>query len=321
MGTRSSLVEARMKDKTKCHKHLIFVLNKYRRATHAPPSRRHRAAIAPGLALALAPFLGPVSEVGRPWSAPHTGQPTFRYPGSLPAHGVRPAADPPQLRRSVPRAACRCDLVPTWATARWVQLLSAEYPTLAFHSSLTNSFGAQGSPRYRPRPWHGYPHQLSAPLARLLTRTLGYDRQARFAVRALQARARSSSCCGSSRGSTPTRSRSPSASSVTCPRRAAPRQPPETALLSDALRRCICIACAVRPPGVCRAAPDAGGQDVAHYNGTLAGYPNVGKSSVINTLRAKKVPLPLTIAHYTGLCGSLRYSTVLCGTLRAKKVL
>jgi nuclear GTP-binding protein len=35
----------------------------------------------------------------------------------------------------------RCDLVPTWATARWVQLLSAEYPTLAFHSSLTNSFG------------------------------------------------------------------------------------------------------------------------------------------------------------------------------------
>ena len=59
----------------------------------------------------------------------------------------------------------------------------------------------------------------------------------------------------------------------------------------------------------------------AHYNGTLAGYPNVGKSSVINTLRAKKVPLPLTIAHYTGLCGTLRYSTVLCGTLRAKKVL
>jgi ribosome biogenesis GTPase A len=28
IGTRSSLVEARMKDKTKCHKHLIFVLNK-----------------------------------------------------------------------------------------------------------------------------------------------------------------------------------------------------------------------------------------------------------------------------------------------------
>jgi hypothetical protein len=38
MGTRSSLVEARMKDKTKCHKHLIFVLNKYAHA-HALPLR------------------------------------------------------------------------------------------------------------------------------------------------------------------------------------------------------------------------------------------------------------------------------------------
>eukprot|EP01096_Ripella_sp_DP13-Kostka_P012105 TRINITY_DN498_c0_g1_i1.p1 TRINITY_DN498_c0_g1~~TRINITY_DN498_c0_g1_i1.p1 ORF type:complete len:890 (+),score=478.58 TRINITY_DN498_c0_g1_i1:167-2671(+) len=35
----------------------------------------------------------------------------------------------------------KCDLVPTWVTARWVQLLSREYPTLAFHASLNNSFG------------------------------------------------------------------------------------------------------------------------------------------------------------------------------------
>lgn len=35
----------------------------------------------------------------------------------------------------------KCDLVPTWATRRWVQKLSKEYPTLAFHASLTNSFG------------------------------------------------------------------------------------------------------------------------------------------------------------------------------------
>ena len=35
----------------------------------------------------------------------------------------------------------KCDLVPTWATARWVKVLSQEYPTLAFHASLTNSFG------------------------------------------------------------------------------------------------------------------------------------------------------------------------------------
>ncbi|XP_054855458.1 nucleolar GTP-binding protein 2 [Eublepharis macularius] len=35
----------------------------------------------------------------------------------------------------------KCDLVPTWATRRWVALLSREYPTLAFHASLTNPFG------------------------------------------------------------------------------------------------------------------------------------------------------------------------------------
>ncbi|KAJ3190259.1 GTPase required for pre-60S ribosomal subunit nuclear export and maturation [Gaertneriomyces sp. JEL0708] len=35
----------------------------------------------------------------------------------------------------------KCDLVPTWVTARWVKVLSKEYPTLAFHASITNSFG------------------------------------------------------------------------------------------------------------------------------------------------------------------------------------
>ncbi|KAI8849280.1 NUC091 domain-containing protein [Chytridium lagenaria] len=35
----------------------------------------------------------------------------------------------------------KCDLVPTWATAKWVQALSREYPTLAFHASINNSFG------------------------------------------------------------------------------------------------------------------------------------------------------------------------------------
>ncbi|XP_010574257.1 nucleolar GTP-binding protein 2 [Haliaeetus albicilla] len=35
----------------------------------------------------------------------------------------------------------KCDLVPTWATKRWVAVLSQEYPTLAFHASLTNPFG------------------------------------------------------------------------------------------------------------------------------------------------------------------------------------
>jgi nuclear GTP-binding protein len=35
----------------------------------------------------------------------------------------------------------KCDLVPTWATVRWVKVLSAEYPTIAFHASITNPFG------------------------------------------------------------------------------------------------------------------------------------------------------------------------------------
>ncbi|KAK6209153.1 GTPase required for pre-60S ribosomal subunit nuclear export and maturation [Pestalotiopsis sp. IQ-011] len=35
----------------------------------------------------------------------------------------------------------KCDLVPTSVAAAWVRSLSKEYPTLAFHSSITNSFG------------------------------------------------------------------------------------------------------------------------------------------------------------------------------------
>jgi hypothetical protein len=35
----------------------------------------------------------------------------------------------------------KCDLVPTWVTRRWVRILSASYPTLAFHASITNPFG------------------------------------------------------------------------------------------------------------------------------------------------------------------------------------
>ncbi|XP_037069353.1 nucleolar GTP-binding protein 2-like [Pollicipes pollicipes] len=35
----------------------------------------------------------------------------------------------------------KVDLVPTWVTQKWVAMLSQEYPTMAFHASLTNSFG------------------------------------------------------------------------------------------------------------------------------------------------------------------------------------
>lgn len=35
----------------------------------------------------------------------------------------------------------KCDLVPNWAVKKWVAVLSREYPTLAFHASMTNPFG------------------------------------------------------------------------------------------------------------------------------------------------------------------------------------
>ncbi|KNC82739.1 hypothetical protein SARC_04980 [Sphaeroforma arctica JP610] len=35
----------------------------------------------------------------------------------------------------------KCDLVPPAVTQKWVKVLSAEYPTLAFHASVTNPFG------------------------------------------------------------------------------------------------------------------------------------------------------------------------------------
>lgn len=35
----------------------------------------------------------------------------------------------------------KVDLVPTWATQRWVAILSKEYPTVAFHASIMHPFG------------------------------------------------------------------------------------------------------------------------------------------------------------------------------------
>eukprot|EP00760_Papus_ankaliazontas_P029822 PhM_4_TR4484/c1_g1_i1/m.73466/K14537/NUG2, GNL2; nuclear GTP-binding protein len=35
----------------------------------------------------------------------------------------------------------KCDLVPSWAVARWLQILSKDHPTIAMHSSTTNPFG------------------------------------------------------------------------------------------------------------------------------------------------------------------------------------
>lgn len=35
----------------------------------------------------------------------------------------------------------KCDLIPTWATGAWIKHLSKEYPTIAFHASISNPFG------------------------------------------------------------------------------------------------------------------------------------------------------------------------------------
>lgn len=35
----------------------------------------------------------------------------------------------------------KSDLIPTWCSAKWLKILSQDYPTLIFHSSLTNAFG------------------------------------------------------------------------------------------------------------------------------------------------------------------------------------
>lgn len=35
----------------------------------------------------------------------------------------------------------KADLIPAWALKKWLHILSKEYPTLAFHASLSNSFG------------------------------------------------------------------------------------------------------------------------------------------------------------------------------------
>merc|ERR1719183_3067141 len=35
----------------------------------------------------------------------------------------------------------KVDLIPAWAAKRWTQILNKEYPTVAFHASVTNPFG------------------------------------------------------------------------------------------------------------------------------------------------------------------------------------
>ena len=48
---------------------------------------------------------------------------------------------PPQFLYFKAWSGCGCAQVPAWVTKRWLHTLSREYPTLAFHASITNPFG------------------------------------------------------------------------------------------------------------------------------------------------------------------------------------
>lgn len=136
--------------------------------------------------------------------------------------------------------------VPAWVTKRWLHYLSREYPTLAFHASITNPFGK------------GSLLSLLRQLARLRTdkqvrgrgvmtgglcrNQFGYHTVLHFTV-------------SSRKG------------------RAACRAPATSLLVTTVLF--------TRHPPSCL--------PWQYISVGLVGYPNVGKSSVINTLRSKKV--------------------------------
>lgn len=52
------------------------------------------------------------------------------------------SASPPRFPLPSSHAcSLQCDLVPSWVSKAWLHRLSQEFPTLAFHASVTNSFG------------------------------------------------------------------------------------------------------------------------------------------------------------------------------------
>lgn len=138
----------------------------------------------------------------------------------------------------------KCDLIPTWATAKWVKHLSKEYPTLAFHASLTNSFG-KGALINLLRQF-----SQVRPLTRICT--------AQSAVAELRCVATWYTRCARTRAC------------VNWP-------------------LCDCDGC-----GCCRRWQLH--KDKKNISVGFVGYPNVGKSSIINTLKGKKTcnvaPIP-----------------------------
>ncbi len=62
----------------------------------------------------------------------------------------------PRASHKLMRVVCR--QVPAWVTKRWLHALSREYPTLAFHASITNPFGESPNTKASPIQSH-HPHR------------------------------------------------------------------------------------------------------------------------------------------------------------------
>jgi nuclear GTP-binding protein len=125
MGTRSPKVESHLRESAK-HKHLIFVLNK----CDLVPTWVTKKCVVCGL----------VVLVARLWGGAWVCCCCCRcvggaVPGPTPRWCSKGAAASPPPPHSPP-SVCALN-----SHCRWVTILSAEYPTLAFHSSITNPFG------------------------------------------------------------------------------------------------------------------------------------------------------------------------------------
>lgn len=67
----------------------------------------------------------------------------------------------------------QCDLVPAWATKGWLKVLSAEFPTLAFHASINKSFGKVPSLWIDVFMFHGSAGEFRVCQGEYLFRTCG----------------------------------------------------------------------------------------------------------------------------------------------------
>lgn len=57
------------------------------------------------------------------------------------ARALAPCRPHPQRATSVCNPRAPAPQVPSWVTKRWLHYLSRDFPTLAFHASITNPFG------------------------------------------------------------------------------------------------------------------------------------------------------------------------------------